>query len=70
MRPPTSPYLQRELRHKGVTLQPLWDEYRETDPDGYGYSQFCNLYRKWRGRFDVVKWAMSAHRAALLVHVG
>ncbi len=51
---PDFAYLQRELRHKGVTLQLLWDEYRETDPDGYGYSQFCKLYRQWRARIDVV----------------
>ena len=38
--------LQRELRHKGVTLKLLFDEYREAHPDGYGYSQFCKLYRQ------------------------
>jgi len=36
-----------ELRRKGVTLRLLWVEYREAHPDGYGYSQFCNLYRRW-----------------------
>lgn len=51
---PDFAYLQRELRHKGVTLQLLWDEYREAHPDGYGYSQFCKLYREWRDRLDVV----------------
>jgi len=51
---PDFAYLQRELRHKGVTLQLLWDEYRESDPAGYGYSQFCRLYAQWRGRIDVV----------------
>ena len=31
----------RELaRHKGVTLQLLWLEYREAHPDGYQYSRF------------------------------
>ena len=47
-------YVHRELKRKGVTLQLLWLEYRETHPDGYGYSQFANLYRHWRGRVDVV----------------
>ena len=51
---PDFAYLQRELRHKGVTLQLLFDEYRERDPNGYGYSQFCKLYAQWRGRIDVV----------------
>jgi transposase len=44
----------KELRRKNVTLQLLWLEYRQAHPDGYGYSQFCNLYRAWRGRVDVV----------------
>ena len=51
---PEFAYLQRELRHKGVTLQLLFDAYRETHPDGYAYSQFCLLYRQWRRHLDVV----------------
>ena len=45
----------RELqRHKGVTLQLLWLEYVTAHPDGYRYSRFCERYRAWRGRIDVV----------------
>ena len=45
----------RELqRHKGVTLQLLWLEYLTVHPDGYRYSRFCERYRAWRGRIDVV----------------
>ncbi len=29
--------------HKHLTLQMLWEEYRQTHPDGYGYSRFCEL---------------------------
>lgn len=36
-----------ELRKKGVTLSLLWMEYLEKYPEGYGYSQFCQLYRNW-----------------------
>jgi transposase len=36
-----------ELRKKSVTLRLLWVEYREAHADGYGYSQFCALYREW-----------------------
>lgn len=25
----------------------LWTEYHKEHPDGYGYSQFCELYRQW-----------------------
>jgi len=39
-----------ELRRKGVTLRLLWLEYRGRHPDGYGYSQFCDLYARWNGR--------------------
>jgi transposase len=46
--------LKRELAVKGVTLQLLWLEYKELHPDGYGYSQFCHLYRTWRRHQSVV----------------
>ena len=36
--------VKNELRHKGVTLQLLWQEYLERHPGGYQYSQFCRLY--------------------------
>ena len=41
-------------RHKGVTLQLLWLEYRAAHPRGYQYSWFCERYRAWRGQLDVV----------------
>lgn len=31
----------RELKRKGVTLTLLWQEYRATHHDGYGYTWFC-----------------------------
>ena len=43
-----------ELRRAHVTLSLVWVEYRETFPDGYGYSQFCELYRRWHRGLDVV----------------
>jgi len=43
----------KELRRKGVTLQLLWEEYREVHPDGYGYSRFCELYQNFSPRFDL-----------------
>src|SRR3954467_4359621 len=41
-----------ELRRPGVTLLLLWEEYRAGQPDGYGYSRFCDLYAAWRGRLS------------------
>jgi transposase len=47
---PHWPSIHRELKRAGVTLQLLWGEYRGQHPDGYGYSQYCELYRAWKGR--------------------
>ena len=44
----------RQLKRKGVTLFLLWQEYRASCPDGYQYSWFCEHYRAWRGKLDVV----------------
>jgi transposase len=46
--------LHEELRRKGVTLQLLWKEYRQVQPQGYGYSRFCELYQRWAGTLDPV----------------
>lgn len=46
--------MHRELSRKGVTLQLLWLEYKETHADGYQYSQFCEHYRRWCGTLDLV----------------
>lgn len=40
--------------HKHVTLQLLWEEYQQANPDGYRYSRFCELYQRWRSKLDVV----------------
>jgi transposase len=47
-------YIHSELKHKGVTLLLLWYEYKQSNPDGYQYSQFCEHYRKWAKRIDPV----------------
>jgi transposase len=39
--------VQKDLSRKGVTLLLLWQEYREANPDGYGYSRFASLFREW-----------------------
>jgi transposase len=51
---PDWPALQEQLRRKGVTLQLLWQEYRQAHPEGYQRSQFCQLYRDWAKRLDPV----------------
>jgi transposase len=43
-----------ELRRPHVTLMLLWLDYKESHPDGYAYTQFCELYRRWQRHLDVV----------------
>ena len=50
-----------ELRRKHVTLQLLWEEYREAHPDGYEYSRYCDLYRGWAAKLSPTM--RQAHRA-------
>lgn len=47
-------HIHGELKHKGVTQFLLWQEYRGSHVDGYQYSWFCEHYRAWRGKLDVV----------------
>lgn len=54
--PPDFARISEELRsHKNLnlTLELLWQEYKEQHPNGYQYSQFCDLYRRWRQKQDV-----------------
>src|SRR6202795_5150172 len=53
--PPDFAAIHEQLRsNKYVTLQLLWEEYRQAHPDGYRYSRFCYLYQRWRSKLDVV----------------
>ena len=58
---PPMEYLYRELKKKSVTLQLLWYEYKQENHDGYQYSQFCELYRRWVKKLDVT--LRQKHRA-------
>ena len=58
---PSMEYLFRELKSKALTLQLLWYEYKQANPEGYQYSQFCNLYRQWVKKLDVT--LRQEHRA-------
>jgi len=42
----------RAYRKINLTLTQLWLEYKAKHPDGYQYSQFCELYRHWRSKLD------------------
>lgn len=40
-------YIYKERKKPGVTLQLLWEEYRGNFPNGYSYSQFCDLFQEF-----------------------
>lgn len=42
------PYFDRELSRTGVTRALLWEEYRLSHPSGFGYTQFCEYYSRYR----------------------
>lgn len=68
-RPPRQPRqavdwaaIHEELQsQKHVTLQLVWQEYKQSNPDGYQYSRFCELYRRWADKLDLV--LRQEHRA-------
>jgi transposase len=44
--------VRKELKKRNVTLRLLWDEYKTAYPDGYRYSQYCDLYRRYVQKLD------------------
>ena len=58
---PDYAWVHRELQKRGVTKLLLWQEYREEQPDGYGYSQFCEYYTRWARPLSATM--RQAHRA-------
>jgi transposase len=53
--PPDFDWIHEELRrHKHVTLQLLWQEYKQVYPEGYQYSRYCELYGRWKSKLDLV----------------
>jgi transposase len=57
----------RTYRKINLTLTQLWVEYKARHPDGYQYSQFCELYRRWRSKLDYCM--RQEHRAGEKVFV-
>ena len=54
--------VRRELRgKKNVTLALLWQEYKAIHPERLQYSRFCEQYREWAGKLDLVM--REEHRA-------
>ena len=51
----------RELKRKSVTLFLLWEEYKGAHPQGFQYSWFCEHYRAFASKVDLVM--RQSHRA-------
>jgi transposase len=61
-RPQPDPvYMHQELSRVGVTLELLHLEYLQEHPDGYRYTSYCEVYRRWRARKPM--WMRQTHRA-------
>jgi transposase len=45
---PDIEYVFYEMKKKGLTLMLLWEEYKESHPDGIMYTQFCQRYRDFK----------------------
>jgi transposase len=45
--------IRKDPTRKNVTLRLLWMEYREKNPDGYQYRQFCERHHQWSDKLDV-----------------
>jgi transposase len=54
-------HVHKELKKKGVTLLLLWQEYKEANPNGIGYTQFCLHYRRYKKNLDPVM--VQTHKA-------
>jgi transposase len=68
--PPDCQYIYDQLRTYqkfNLTLSQLWIEYKEKHTDGYQYTQFCDLYHRWRGKLDYVM--RQEHRAGEKVFI-
>jgi len=50
IRPPDFAQMYTELKYRHITRQLLWEEYRSVNPNGYGYSQYCQLNNR------TIKW--------------
>ena len=48
------PYMEKELKRKGVTKQLMWEEYTRQQPDGLRSSQFMSRYMEWSKKVNPV----------------
>ena len=44
------PEVAKQTKATGFTYQELWRQYRDEQPDGYGYTQFMEHYHRWNAK--------------------
>ncbi|WP_426757258.1 IS21 family transposase [Myxococcus sp. Y35] len=64
---PDPVWIHQERKRPGVTLELLHLEYLERHPEGYRYTQFCEVYREWLARHRLTM--KQAHKAGEKVFV-
>ncbi len=52
---PDPAWMHQQLRRREVTLELLHLEYLEEHPTGLQYTAFCDRYRAWKKRLDVLR---------------
>lgn len=45
---PDMDYIFKEMKRPHVTLMKLWEEYKDRNPEGIMYTQFCERYREFK----------------------
>lgn len=50
---PDFEHMHTELKIRGVTLELLWQEYREHYPSGYSYVHIARLYKRWARKLNI-----------------
>lgn len=46
------PTMDKELKRRGVTRYLLWEKYHKDHADGFGFTQFCKHYKRWKNQVD------------------
>ena len=63
--------MENELRsHRNLTLLLLWQEYHAANAEGYSYSRFCVLYRRWKRKQERAHDASGPGRSYAENHPG
>lgn len=64
---PDFAHVHQELSRRGVTRLLLWEEYKAAAPEGWQYSVFCEQYRRWLSKQELVLRANHAPGDKLFV---